>query len=92
MVGGRLPGLLNVQLDVLLEVEAEVAVRADEDGEAVVAGLGGRRELELHLLRGHQAGHVIRRGDQVPRLLITDIHPPGRHMIIIVPIQVPVQW
>ena len=72
----RLSGLLHVQLDILLQVQAQVAVGADHHGEAVVARLGRGGEFELHLLLSDQAGHLIGRRYQAVRLSITDIHPP----------------
>ena len=77
MLCGSLPGLLHVELDVLEEVEAEVAVRPHHHREPVVAGLARGGELELHLLLGHQPRQVVGRRHQAMSLSITDIHPPA---------------
>ena len=73
----RLPGLLDVELDILLEVHTEVGVRADADGEVVGALLAGGRELQLHLLLGDQGGEVVGRSDERVGLPVRDVHPPA---------------
>ena len=76
-----LPGLLDVELDIVLEVHTEVRVRADADGEVVDALLAGGRELKLHLLLGDQRGEMVGRSDERVGLPVGDINPPGETIL-----------
>ena len=73
----RLPGLLDVELDILLEVHTEVGVRADADGEVVDALLAWSRELQLHLLLRDERGEMVGRSDERMGLPVRDVNPPG---------------
>ena len=76
-----LPGLLDIKLDILQEVDTEVGVGADADGEVVGALLAGRRELQLHLLLGDQRGEMVGRSDERVGLPVRDVHPPGETIL-----------
>ena len=76
-----LPGLLDIKLDILQEVDTEVGVGADADGEVVGALLTGRRELQLHLLLGDQRGEMVGRSDERVGLPVRDVHPPGETIL-----------
>ena len=78
-----LPGLLDVELDILKEVDTKVGVGADTDGEVVDALLAGGRELKLHLLLGDQRGEVVGRSDERVGLPVRDVHPPVQTMLVL---------
>ena len=76
-----LPGLLDIKLDILKEVDTKVGVGADTDGEVVGALLAGGRELKLHLLLGDQRGEMVGGSDERVGLPVRDIHPPGQTLL-----------
>ena len=73
-----LPGLLYVKLDILEEIDAQVGVGPDADGEVVDPFLAGSSELELHFLLIDQRGEVVGRSDEGVGLPVRDVDPPER--------------
>ena len=71
-----LPGLLYVKLDILEEIDAQVGVGPDADGEVVDSFLAGSGELELNFLLIDQRGEVVGRSDEGVGLPVRDVDPP----------------